>query len=65
MTHYERTRSTGEPTTATDITEAAAGRPTLGFLLGLVFLIFMLSISAAGTDRTHGSLFLMAQKPGT
>ncbi len=41
MTHYERARSTGEPTTA-------AVRPTLGFLLGLVFLILTLSISAAG-----------------
>jgi len=41
MTHYERARSTGEPTTA-------AARPTLGFLLGLVFLILTLSISAAG-----------------
>jgi hypothetical protein len=48
MTLYERTRGTGEPTTAAEITGAAASRPTLGFLLGLVFLTLMLSTNAAG-----------------
>jgi hypothetical protein len=48
MTHYERARSTGEPTTAAEITETAAVRPALGFLLGLVFLTLMLSTNAAG-----------------
>jgi len=54
MTHYEPARSTGEPTTAAEITEAAAARPTLGFLLGLVFLTLMLSVSAAGQTVPMG-----------
>lgn len=54
MTHYKRTRRTGERTTAAEITKAAATRPTLGFLLGLVFMIFMLSISAAGQTVPMG-----------
>lgn len=48
MTQYKRARSTGKPTTAAEITEAAAVRPTLGFLLGLVFLTLMLSTNASG-----------------
>ena len=57
MTHYERTRSAGEPTTA-------AVRPALGFLLGLVFLTLMLSTNAAGrTDLARYSSWLKSLGP--
>jgi hypothetical protein len=65
MTHYELARSTGEPTTAAEITEAtAAVRPTLGFLLGLVFLTLTLGTNAArGTDLAHYSSWLKSLGP--
>jgi hypothetical protein len=64
MTHYERARSTGEPTTAAEIAEAAAVRPRLGFLLGLVFLTLTLSTNAArGTDLARYSSWLKSLGP--